>query len=80
MTMPDQKAIRQFQKQISLPKPSLLAERSSPGHTYEKKLKTSLAFRRKNKKVAPTIPDEIGTAEHRPRHGLVYDAPLGLKF
>jgi hypothetical protein len=44
----------------------------------EKKLKRSLAYRKGEHMVV--IPDELGTAEHRPQRGLIYDAPLGLKF
>lgn len=80
MTMPDQETSRKFQEQLVSPERRLLAERSVQAMNYQKKLETSLGFRQKNKKDTAAVSDEIGTAEHRPRQGLVYDAPLGLKF
>ncbi len=43
----------------------------------DEKLKVSLAYRAREKKML--IPDELGTPENRPRRGLICDAPLGLK-
>lgn len=62
-------------KQFEWHEPKLLPERLA---TDEEKLKTSLAYR--DREATESTVDEPGTAEHRPRHGLVYDAPLGLKF
>lgn len=51
------------------------AERAA-GTNDRQKLLTSLAYRSKDKKEEA----DLGTAERRPRRGMVYDAPLGLKF
>ena len=80
MTMPNQDAVQKCQERPALSLRRMLTERSVPAMNYEKQLKTSLAFRKKNEKETSAVSDEVGTAEHRPRHGLVYDAPLGLKF
>ncbi len=44
------------------------------------RLKASLDYRRRSECSPTETSEELGTAERRPRHGLVYDAPLGLKF
>ena len=62
-------------EKIDWREPKLLVE-STRGN--EKKLKRSLAYRKGAQMAA--IPEELGTAEHRPQRGLIYDAPLGLKF
>jgi hypothetical protein len=46
----------------------------------EAKLKASLAYRDRRENEPSLDSDELGTAEHRPKRGMIYDAPLGLKF
>jgi hypothetical protein len=65
--------LMKLNKKIRWHEPKLLTEEIND----EKKLNTSLAYRGDFKAVAP---HELGTAEHRPHRGLIYDAPLGLKF
>ena len=63
-------------------------ERSSSDRTRhdgaEEKLKASLTYRHQHpsedKEESRNRNSDVGTADHRPSHGLIYDAPLGLKF
>ena len=60
--------------------PKLLADRIECADA-EEKLKASLAHRYQHSAEERTISGyDLGTADHRPTHGLIYDAPLGLKF
>ena len=59
--------------------PKLLPERNGSMNA-EQKLQKSLAHRAQSKEDSALVSHDLGTAEHRPRKGLIYDAPLGLKF
>ena len=50
---------------------------TAPDSAHER-LKTSQAFRAQYK--TDSCACDVGTAERRPQRGLLYDAPLGLKF
>jgi hypothetical protein len=67
-------------KQIGWHPPQLLADDWADAESEELKLKASLEFRRRFERNIPETLEDLGTAEHRPNRGLIYDAPLGLKF
>lgn len=60
--------------------PMLINDRAPKPGSAEDKLQKSLAYRSEQKADATITPDRLGTAERRPRRGMIYDAPLGLKF
>lgn len=65
-----------FNELLPSQEPKLLSERAGNSVDLEK-LKASQAYRSAHDE---TRAEEIGTAAQRPKRGLIYDAPLGLKF
>lgn len=63
-------------KILSTNEPKLLSERANASAEFNK-LKASQAYRSAHDEKRS---EEMGTAARRPRRGLIYDAPLGLKF